>query len=190
MLIRGDFNAVLQATDRFQENAVTAAEMLDFQQFVSGNAMQEVRSVGAQYTWTNNQEGDQLICSNIDRCFANSLWLDEYTDVVVERLVKGVSDHCPQLLNFAYVNHRRPLFKFYNVLADHAQFEGLVREHWRVQRSQNLLKNIWLKCKDLKGPLKQFNTRWFLSTSERVEGIRQKLHNLPQSSSQPGSVRI
>lgn len=190
LLIGGDFNAVLQVTDRFQGNPINTVEVVDFQQFVNGNAMQEVRSVGAQYIWTNNQEGTQLICLNIDICFANALWLAEYADVVVERLVKGISNHCPQLLNFAYISHRRPLFKLYNVLADHAQFEGLVREQWRINKSQNLLRNVWLKCKDLKDPLKQLNTRWFLRTSERVEGIRQQLYNLQQRSSQPGSIRV
>lgn len=50
---------------------MTSGEMEDFQNCLQLNEMQKVRAIGAQYTWTNNQEGTHRIFSNIDRCFAN-----------------------------------------------------------------------------------------------------------------------
>lgn len=70
------------------------------------------------------------------------------------------------------------LFKFYNVIADHDQFEDLVRDNWVKYNSQNKLRDIWRKCQHLKGPLKQLNTKWFLRTTERVEGFRMQLQNI------------
>lgn len=57
-------------------------------------------------------------------------WFAGYSDIVVERLTKGVSDHCPQLLKFDTIRPRRSLFKFFNVLADHEQFEQIIKDNW------------------------------------------------------------
>lgn len=110
--------------------------------------------------------------------------MSTYSYVVVERLEKNVSDHCPQLLRFETTIARRGLFKFFNVLADHEEFEGLVRANWSHQLSTNKLRDVWLKCQKLKGPLKQLNTKWFVKTSERVDGLRTQLHSIQQLISQ------
>lgn len=70
-----------------------------------------------------------------------------------------MSDHCPQLVRFDSRVQKRGLFKFYNVIADHDQFEYIVREEWKTTRSSNLLMNIWLKCQKIKEPLKSLNAQ-------------------------------
>lgn len=74
---------------------MTDADIKDFYNCIQDNEMQEVRAVGAHFTWTNNQYGGNRICSNIDGCFANIQWMAENTSVVVERIEKGISDHYP-----------------------------------------------------------------------------------------------
>lgn len=133
--------------------------------------------VGSQLSWTNNQEGDNRIESNIDRSFANIRWFSEYPSV---RAARGVSDHCPQLLRFDIPEERRGLFKFYNVIADHDQFEDIVRSTWRHVSRGDLLRGVWENCTRLKGPLKKLNTKWFANTSARVESIRQELKRTQQ----------
>lgn len=155
VLIGEDFNVVLSTDDRFQGNPVSAMDIEDFQKCILENELQEVRAEGPQFTWTNNQEWDNKICSNIDRCFANTTWFTEYSTIVVERLEKGVSDHCPQLLRFEPTIVRKRLFKLYNVVADHEQFIQIVRDHWGQDRNSNKLRNIWLNCLRLKSPLKK-----------------------------------
>lgn len=188
-LIGGDFNAILRSEDRFQGDSVTTADVMDFQNCLQQAALQEVRAVGAVYTWTNNQEGANRICSNIDRCFANKEWLEQYVNVVVERLEKGVSDHCPQLLKFEVDRPKQGLFKFYNVIASHEHFEQIVADGWRRQRSSNLLLDVWLKCQQLKEPLKALNTTWYKNTSERIEKMRQDLKACQQQLQQDDSYQ-
>lgn len=109
---------------------------------------------------------------------------------MVERLERGVSDHCPQLIRLDNVSPQRGLFKFYNVLADHDQFEQLVSENWCISKTRSTLRDIWKKCHKLKGPLKQLNTKWFMKTSEKVDGIRQKLHLTQQLIQQEASTEL
>lgn len=189
LLVGGDFNAMLNYEDRANGNVVTQAEVEDFRRCVEDNELQEVRAVGPQFTWCNNQEGEDRIWSNIDRCFANIQWLSGFSSVVVERLTKGVSDHCPQLISFDTVRPQRSLFKFFNVLADHEQFEQMIRENWTSTESGSTLRGVWRKCNNLKHPLKQLNTRCFAKTADRVEGIRQKLQ-VTQQLIQQGSTNL
>lgn len=110
LIIGGDFNDVLTCEDRSQGNHVTATKTEDFQMCIQDFKLQEVRVMGNQYTWTNNQEAKRRICSNIDRCFANAQWFVEYSNVLVERLDKSVSDHCPQLLRFDHSEFKKKEF--------------------------------------------------------------------------------
>lgn len=130
-----------------------------------------------------------MLCSNIDRCFANTQWLSEFSNVVVERLEKGVSDHCPQLLRFDTNETKRGLFKLYNVLTEHDQFEQITKEGWGTHRSQNKLRDIWMKCQSLK----KLNSQWFLKTTKRVANIRQQLqliqHSLLESNGRVDLIR-
>lgn len=176
----GDFNAVLASEDRDQGNPVTLAEIEDFKKCLQENELEEVRAVGALFTWTNNQMGERRICSNIDRCFANSAWFFEFSGVVVERLEKGISDHCPQLLTLGEPRRRNGMFRFYNVLVEHVEFEQLVRQNWGQNTSHSRLWDVWMKCQSLKVPLKQLNTQWFRRTTEKVEGIRTQLQFIQQ----------
>lgn len=147
-------------------------EVADFQTCLERNELKEVRAVGANFTWTNNQVRQYRICTNIDRCFANCQWFSEFANVVVERIDKSVSDHNPQLLRFEQEERRSGLFRFYNVIADHDDFLQTVREHWNGPASSNLLKNIWMKCKRLKTRLKAINTQFFRNTAEKVTELR------------------
>lgn len=175
VLLGGDFNAILNLEDRFQGNPVQNIEVVDFQACLERNILQEVRAIGPTFTWTNNQEGQQRIYTNIDRSFANISWFSEYSNVVVERLDKNVSDHNPQLLRFEQEEMRGGLFRFYNVIADHDNFLQIVRDNWRGASSLNLLRNVWLKCQRLKAPLKAINTQCFKNTTEKVNRIRAHL---------------
>lgn len=183
----GDFNAVLNCEDRHQGNPVTSADVEDFQTCLQESELFEVRAIGDHFTWINNQKGANRIWSNIDRSFANTPWFSTYSHVVVERLARNVSDHCPQLVRFDDKVAGTGMFKFLNVLAEHEHFEELVRSNWGIYTSQCKLRDVWRKCQKLKRPLKQLNVKWFLKTTERVESIGGQLQHIQQHLAQDRS---
>lgn len=134
VLVGGDFNVVLSIEDRYQGNVVQMVEIEDFQQCLNDCRLQELRAVGPQYTWDNNQGGAN---TNIDRCFATLGWFTDYFDIIVERIEKNVSDHCLQLLRFESVIPRKGLFKFFNVIADHEGFEQAFQRFWTSSRTNS-----------------------------------------------------
>lgn len=113
---------------------------------MQANLLYEVRAIGSEFTWCNNQDGGNKIYSNIDRCFATIAWLQEYHFVVVDRMERGISDHNPQVLDFVQVNQQKSSpFRFFNVIADHPDFEKILRDNWRCGGHRNKLLRIWLQ---------------------------------------------
>lgn len=137
-----DFNVVLSIEDRYQGNVVQTMEIEDFQQCHNDCRLQELRAVGPQYTWDNNQGGANRICTNIERCFATPGWFTDYFDIIVERIEKNVSDHCLQLLRFESATPRKSLFKFFNVIADHEGFEQSFQGFCTSSRTNSMLRDV------------------------------------------------
>ncbi|XP_075076769.1 uncharacterized protein LOC142163387 [Nicotiana tabacum] len=93
-LVLGDFNLVLHSTNRIGGNAVTWAEMMDFQQCMQESGLMEMPTQGNRYTW-NDKNDEQRIFSNIDWNFMNGEWLDKIPTCNTRFLAKGISDHIP-----------------------------------------------------------------------------------------------
>lgn len=176
MCFGGDFNTVLLSDDRKNGNPVTQGEVKDFEECLQQNGLAEVRAIGSYYTWCNNQDGDDMILYKLDRVVANNSWLLAYPSTTVEVLEKGVSDHCPLLVNFSQVNvHRTTPIRFLNVLTEHEQFYDVVQSVWGHDVCNNPLINIWHKLKRSKEPLKTINAQHFKKIPRRIEQIRDDL---------------
>ena len=148
LIVGGDLNTVLDTEDRLHGHPVSQSEIYDFDNCLHENELTEIRAVGGYSTWCNNQEGEDRISSKIDRVTANSAWFQLFPNVIVEVQEKGVSDHCPLLLDFGgYDVKRKTPFRFLNVLAGHDQFLGLVTQTWTSLCHSDPLLDIWLKLK-------------------------------------------
>ncbi|XP_057249329.1 uncharacterized protein LOC130590789 [Beta vulgaris subsp. vulgaris] len=137
MIIIGDFNVVCNTNDRLNGTLITNAETEDFQNFLLQSSLIESRSTGSFYSWSNSSVGSDRVVSRIDKAFANQAWLSMYTEVVVEYLAPGISDHSP--LKFALVAGNVQggrLFKFLNIMAEQEDFLLTVDKAWSsVQES-------------------------------------------------------
>lgn len=123
MFFCGDYNSLLSVNDRLNEAPVSEAEIREFADSIKDNNLYHMKSIGAHFTWCNNQEGDSRIHTKIDWCLANQSWMTKFPSVFAEILEKNVSDHAPILIHIEDIlQHKAKLFKFLNVLADHPEF--------------------------------------------------------------------
>ena len=79
-----DFNAILHLDERIGGEAITLAEMKNFANCLEKCELEEVRSVGVTYTWTN-----KTVWSKIDRVLANSHWYTEFGYTHVTWKIEG-----------------------------------------------------------------------------------------------------
>ncbi|XP_056698437.1 uncharacterized protein [Spinacia oleracea] len=88
-----------------------------------------------------------------------------------------ISDHSPLVMscNIQLGGGSRP-FKFFNYMADHAQFLDVLRKGWDVScpRSGSMLK-VWTKLKAVKQGLKELHHKDFAKLDERIGGLRDDL---------------
>ncbi|XP_019264016.1 PREDICTED: uncharacterized protein LOC109241706 [Nicotiana attenuata] len=66
-LIMGDFNAVMDIEDRINGTVVQENEIKDFRSLMEDCRLNELRTVGRSYTWTNSH-----VYNKIDRAIVNA----------------------------------------------------------------------------------------------------------------------
>lgn len=135
--------------------------------------------LGGEYTWCNNQVGEDRIYSRIDRFLANSIWFQTYQSHVVEIMDINISDHCPLSLNIDDAYCRGPgLFRFLNVMTENLAFRKILDDHWHPSKHGNLLVNLWRNLKHLKEPLKALNNSYYKGIDEKLLTSRDALREV------------
>ncbi|XP_075086415.1 uncharacterized protein LOC142169104 [Nicotiana tabacum] len=129
-LIMGDFNTILTSEDRINGNHVQEIEIRDFKNFLIDAGLDELKTVGRKYTWSNNH-----VHSRIDRILANAEWIQQWPHMEGIIMNSGFSDHCPLSVGFDITNQAgmRP-FKFLNCLASLSEFDATVKQIWRSNK--------------------------------------------------------
>lgn len=91
---------------------------------------------GCKYTWTNKRYHNRLryhnrfslIQERLDRCMANTSWINLYPEALVTHLPKIKLDHCPMLLSLIHSSqgsNPKP-FRFEPMWCNHHTFKDLV----------------------------------------------------------------
>jgi len=88
-LIIGDFNMILQARDKSNDN-LNRRLMGAFRDLVQDLQLKELNLCGRKFTWSNDRTH-----TRIDRAFCTSEWDLMKPNVFLQALSSRVSDHCP-----------------------------------------------------------------------------------------------
>ncbi|XP_074577497.1 uncharacterized protein LOC141833890 [Curcuma longa] len=126
-LILGDFNSPLSPADKRGGLDVTTYATSDFQDFVTMAGVEDLHSVGCQFTWTNGR----VVCK-LDRAMVNALWLEQDRSSYAEFHPPGVySDHAICTVSILDAGRRKPKpFKFFNMWTTHPNFTQTVQDFW------------------------------------------------------------
>ncbi|XP_075077066.1 uncharacterized protein LOC142163819 [Nicotiana tabacum] len=117
-LAMGDFNAVLNSQDRQHGTMIHDMETKNFREFMNDTGINELHTVGKDYTWTNNHTN-----SRIDRGLVNSNWMMTMPSLRIQVLEPSVSDHSPLKLMISQMQRKKTSpFRFFNCIAEHPQF--------------------------------------------------------------------
>ncbi|KAK4732001.1 hypothetical protein R3W88_024989 [Solanum pinnatisectum] len=136
---------------------------------------------GDYYTWNNKQQGNERVCSRLDRALGNSEWMMKWGHAILEYELPNISDDAPMILkvNHCQSNIKVP-FRFFNVWAEHSRFESIVRGTWQVRKATQGMHNVWCKLKDLKTIFRKLNNEEFRNIAQRVEIARRNLAEVQQ----------
>lgn len=111
-LVCGDFNALQYSDDRLMGTPVSYAEIQGLSERVHDLLLNELNWRGEYYTQTNQQHGDDRICSRLDRAFGNYGLMMQWGQVTTEYDAHGISDHAPMILNLYSNQWSKPFYIF------------------------------------------------------------------------------
>ncbi|XP_062100333.1 uncharacterized protein LOC133806223 [Humulus lupulus] len=157
-VVAGDFNAVFTGNDRVGGRIITAVELEDACNWRTLGLVDELRSIGSHFTWTNNQDNDDRIYSKLDRVFKNEEWLDLYPQAEALFNWDLLSDHCYCIIKMGAANNSglKP-FRFFNMWTEHRSFKDTVLNSWNKPIKGRGLVRIVRKLSRLKSVLCKFN---------------------------------
>ncbi|XP_075075708.1 uncharacterized protein LOC142162798 [Nicotiana tabacum] len=127
------------------------AEIRDFNDFLDDTGMTELRYVGREFTWTNSH-----VHSKIDRALVNDGWIMSMRN---NKIIQSLS-------------------KIFNNLAEHKEFEGIVKTTWEMNMQGSTIKRVWLKLKRLKNGLKQLHKEEYITIHEKITLIKGELQRI------------
>ncbi|KAK6162507.1 hypothetical protein DH2020_002348 [Rehmannia glutinosa] len=168
----GDFNNVLNANEKCNGKDVTSDELKHFEECCVLTGLTDLRSMGCNFTWTNNE-----VWCKLDRAMVNKHWFDQGLDGMANFLPSGcLSDHSPCIVSLLDViaNTNRP-FRFFNMWASHTDFNDLVATNWNLYVRGTKQFMLCKKLKHLKRPLKELNNKHFSHISSRAVKAKEDL---------------
>nr|XP_009763385.1 PREDICTED: uncharacterized protein LOC104215309 [Nicotiana sylvestris]XP_016465127.1 PREDICTED: uncharacterized protein LOC107788003 [Nicotiana tabacum] len=138
-IIMGDFNAIRDIEDRVNGIVVQENEIKDFRSLMEDCRLNELGTVGRSYTWTNSH-----VYSRIDRAIVNAHWMINMPPMQVHVMDPQFSNHSPLCIELEReLEHKGRPFKFFNCLAEHPDFDSIIRDRWNKEnRKRNTKKQL------------------------------------------------
>ncbi|KAF1867902.1 hypothetical protein Lal_00012798 [Lupinus albus] len=96
----GDFNVVLGAHECSGSHLPLRIACDYFQNFTNDEALTQILTRGAEFTWTNRRWGYVHTAKRLDRSICNGEWIDYWNQIFCCTLPRSGSDHHPLLCLF------------------------------------------------------------------------------------------
>lgn len=135
LLILGDFNQILNATEHFSilPYDLPVRGMDELRDCLVQSELEDLESRGIYFTWSNNRPDDPII-RKLDRAVGNETWRETFPDVVAQFEAPGESDHAPCVVDLLTVSESRKIsFKYFSFLSTHPQFLDQVLAAWQKE---------------------------------------------------------
>lgn len=169
---------ILKPSDKVGGAEVRPSHYQDFSVCVQDAQLMDLPFSGCFYTWFNKQ-GATRIGSKLDRILVNIEWLDQFVNSKAEFLNPGVSGHSPGVATIFDKRKHGPLpFRFFNFLAEEADFLDLVRSVWTEKIRGNPMFVFTTKLNKVKAAIIAWKKMRFKNLSEQVFEAKKELEEV------------
>ncbi|XP_060202973.1 uncharacterized protein LOC132631415 [Lycium barbarum] len=167
--IGGDFNVILEPSEKIGGKIHRAYKIFDFAACMNRCGLENAGFVGSNYTWCNNRRPGKRIWKRLDRIIINGNWLQRFNNVTVRHLSRTGSDHRPLLLKcYDSNNNAIKHFRFRYFWVEQPGFMDLVGQDWQIEVKGN---PMWI----LQQKLKRLGKRLSKWSREDIGDIFQKV---------------
>ncbi|XP_026383372.1 uncharacterized protein LOC113278854 [Papaver somniferum] len=174
-----DFNALLGTEDKNEGLEVDDSDFLNLRNFCSLFNLHDPGFSGPRFTWSNMQQGSDLILERLDRCFINQIVKDLCHKFCVYNLPRDSSDHCPMHIGFNYedICMPRPFHFMAMWMEDHIS-RDIIANFWSVNVVGSFAYKLKSKILSTKKGLRDWNKTSFGNIQTNISTIRKDLADL------------
>ncbi|KAH0692608.1 hypothetical protein KY285_019705 [Solanum tuberosum] len=171
-LVGGDFNTIVNESEKLGGLPVTQVETQDFTQCINACALNELKFRGSVFTWWNGRIEESCIFKRLDRVFGNNSFMTLLPESEVHHLIRHGSDHAPL---HVLCNSNQDLivkpFKFLNFWIKHSSFKKIVEDSWTTQATGSPFSILHMKMKRLKVVLTQWSKATFGNIFQKIDTL-------------------
>ncbi|KAK9714847.1 hypothetical protein RND81_06G124600 [Saponaria officinalis] len=171
----GDFNVVRDVQERISESPPCLSDILEFNSCLLSCGLDDLKSSGIFYTWTNKQDDEARVWSKLDRALVNPPWLDSFVSSSATFLPAGVFDHSSTLVTVFEAKRHSPRFSFLNCWIEDSNYSTLVREAWDISVSGTAMFRFFTKLKNVRGYLCGLHQKRYSNIQERLRQAKLQL---------------
>ncbi|KAL2931849.1 hypothetical protein RDABS01_037259 [Bienertia sinuspersici] len=181
--VTGDFNAIMNKEDR-QGAVVRWTEIQPMIECVNICGLEDMRSSGRFFTWSNKQEGAKRVLTKIDRALCNGGWCDMVPTAETLFLPENDFDHTPMVIRSFPPQPGRKPFRFFNYWCTNPNFLDTVMQIWEKPVHGYFMFQVMQKLKWLKVELKQMYSQDVIANYQEakttLEETQSLMHQYPQ----------
>ncbi|KAK9681700.1 hypothetical protein RND81_10G021200 [Saponaria officinalis] len=174
-IVLGDFNVVRDASERISSYAPNLSDILAFNACILNCQLEDMHSLGCEFTWTNNQDNEARMWSKLDRGLVNENWIKLFPSYSVWFCPAGVSDHSPALVTIFEEAPRRRRFSYLNCWSLEPDFPDLVKSAWSKPVSGSPMYRFFAKLKNARQVLCSFHRQQTSSIQDHLIKLKGEL---------------
>ena len=153
--------------------------MEDLNHCCSEAHLEDLKATGFHLTWDNKGSAEQFKSRKLDRVLVNPAWHSSFPLSEAQFLPPGSSDHSPMIVTAGINIYKHKIsFKFFNLWADHSEFQHLVEDVWSTPVAGIPIYQVSQKLKLLKEKLKDLNFRHYHELPKKSTSARDALFNI------------
>ncbi|KAL2943499.1 putative glucan endo-1 3-beta-glucosidase eglC [Bienertia sinuspersici] len=175
--VTGDFNAIMNKEDR-QGAVVRWTEIQPMIECVNICGLEDMKSSGRFFTWSNKQEGAKRVLTKTDRALCNGGWCDMVPTAETLFLPENDFDHTPMVIRSFHPQPGRKPFRFFNYWCTNPNFLDTVMQVWGKQVHGYFMFQVMQKLKWLKVELKQMYSQDVIANYQEAKTTLEETQSL------------
>ncbi|XP_057745007.1 uncharacterized protein LOC130962866 [Arachis stenosperma] len=161
----GDFNEIVHIEERKRATNLSASAE-DFKAWLNDMELVDLAINDRKYTWFRGQS-----CSRIDRSLVSLEWLDAYPDTRLRGGPRGLSDHCPLIVEDRRIAQGPRPFRSLDAWFTHEGFPKMMKEEGKGLCEVQFLD----KLKALTKPLGRWHKQHFGNIHEKIQRFEDEI---------------
>ncbi|CAL1359849.1 unnamed protein product [Linum trigynum] len=180
-IVIGDFNAILNESEKDGGTQWNAAHSLSLRNFVHNMGLLDPGFQGDQFTWTNKRMGAACIRERLDRALCSQTWLDRFPDTLVKHFTDQGSDHRALILSDKpYARNSRPMFRFDARWADNPEVRAMVEYVWQEEVQGTPMFCLWERLKKLRHLLYDWSRAGTTNSLRNIRTLQNEIERIKQ----------